>query len=81
MATKAVVSNGIMISVYDDRFRDILEAVGPLHIERATDVEFDGTTGNWVAVHLSTGTEIARGRNRGDVINQEIQFLEREVIR
>lgn len=76
MASRAVVTAGGVVSVYDDRWRSILETLGPLTIQRATEVEFEPTSGQWVATHLATGQVIGRGRNRADVISQEVTWLE-----
>ena len=83
MATKIVIRDGVALGVYDDRFRLLMEALsgGPLVVRRATEVEFDEATGDWVATLLRTGEVIARGRDRSQVIDAEVAFLEREVIR
>ena len=78
MATQARVNGGEVTMVYDDRFRCLLEAVGTLTVERATEVEFDDATQQWVAMHLASGQIIARGKNRNQVIAQEVAWLEKE---
>jgi hypothetical protein len=62
-------------AVYDDRLRPILEALGTMHISRATDVEFEPQTGDWVARLRSTGQEIARSKSRAECIRAEVQYL------
>jgi hypothetical protein len=62
-------------AVYDDRLRPILEALGAMHVTRATNVEFEPETGNWVARLRSTGQEIARSKQRAECIRAEIQYL------
>jgi len=82
MASRIVVRNGIAHGVYDDKFFCIFEALGagtPI-IHRATDVEFDRTTAEWVATHIASGKVIGRGKNRSEVIKQEVTWLEREEI-
>lgn len=83
MASKIVIRNGVATGVYDDRFRPIFEAIsgGQLVVKRATEVEYDEASGDWVATLLSTGKVIARGKDRSKVIEEEIRFLETEVIR
>ena len=76
MATIAVVSDGQVRSVYDDKFRPILESIGAIQVERATEVEFDAASGDWIATLIETGDVIARGKNRGDCIKREVEFLE-----
>lgn len=71
--------NGEVKAVYDDRLRPIFEALGEVHIERATDVEFDEASGDWVATHRATGLEIGRGKNRTQVLQQEISWLEERI--
>lgn len=69
------------VAVYDDRLRPILEALGDIEVERASEVEFDPESGDWVATRAGTGKEIARGKNRSEVIAAEVRWLESEVIR
>ena len=76
MASKLVVRAGQAHGVYDDRWRPILEALGAMHVVRASEVEFEPGTGDWVATLPGTTTEIARGRNRGAVIAAEVAYLE-----
>jgi hypothetical protein len=79
MGTKIVIRNGTVHAVYDDRTRPILEALGILTVKRASEVEFDAATGEWVACLATTGEEIARGKNRGDVIADEVRYLESQL--
>lgn len=67
---------GEVRAVYSDTWRPLLEALGSLEITRASDVEYDASTGEWYAVHRATGKEIARGRNREQVIREEVRWLE-----
>lgn len=76
MATKLVISGATVNCVYDDRFRPLFEALGVISVKRASEVEFDETSGEWVATHLDSGEVIARGLNRNDVIKAEIAWLE-----
>lgn len=76
MASVIKISGGKAKGVYDDRFRQIFEAIGVMKIARASDVEFEPETGDWVATEISTGQEIGRGKNRADVIAQEVRYLE-----
>lgn len=62
--------------VYDDRLMPLFEAMGNIEIKRATEVEFDDKSGEWVATHLETKAIIARGKNRSEVIKREVEFLE-----
>lgn len=75
MATKISIKGGTVTAVYDDRFRPLLEAMGVLSVKRASEVEFDEATGDWVAT-LVDGTEVGRGKNRADVIAAEVAYLE-----
>jgi len=76
MSTRARIRSGAVHAVYDDRWHALLCALGPARIERASEVEYDHGARHWVAVHRSSGREIARGANRGDVIASEIRWLE-----
>jgi hypothetical protein len=70
------IKQGIAVSVYDDRFRPIYQALGVATITRATDVEYDATQCAWIATERTTGQIIAYGPERDDVIRQEIEYLE-----
>ncbi|MBI4472181.1 MAG: hypothetical protein HY646_05900 [Acidobacteria bacterium] len=81
MATQIKIGrDGVVRAVYDDRFRAILEALGAMRVERASQVEFESATGDWVARRIldsdMLGEEIARGKNRNDVIAEEVRYLE-----
>lgn len=76
MAARIVVSGSTAAMVYDDRWLPIVEALGSPAIERATDVEWDPVAREWAATHRATGIEIARGRNRAQVIQAEVAWLE-----
>lgn len=76
MATKISIGAGVATGVYDDRLRPIFEALGVLSVKRASEVEYEEETGDWVARLLMDGREIGRGKNRADVIKQEVEFLE-----
>jgi len=79
MATTITMKNGTASAVYDDRWRPILEALGTIKVQRATDVEFDDASGDWIATRLTTGEVIARGKDRSACIAQEVAFLENEL--
>jgi predicted metal-dependent RNase len=66
-------------AVYSDRFRSIFEGMGVLQVQRATDVEFESATGEWVATHRESGQVIGRGRNRSEVVAQEVEWLEKRL--
>lgn len=81
MATKLIISRDGARAVYDDRWVPIYQALGQLAIARATDVEYNPLTAEWTATYRPTGNVIAHGKMRNAVIDAEIQWLEREVIR
>lgn len=70
---KAVIRNGELRTVYQDRWFPLLKLLGKVQITRATNVEWEGDA--WVA-RLSSGDEIARGPERQRVISMEIEYLE-----
>lgn len=76
MASKIVLRGGDAEAVYDDRLAPLYHALGVAHIERATDVEYDPGSREWVATHRNTGTVIATGPVRSNVIKQEVDWLE-----
>ena len=78
-SAEVYIHSQTVTAVYSDRLRSFLESLGELHIERATDVEFDSTSGDWVAIYRATGQEIGRGKNREDVLSQEVKFLHKEL--
>lgn len=76
MASVLKISGGTAKAVYDDKWRPILEALGVMQVARASEVEFEPESGDWVATQAGTGKEIGRGKNRADVIRQEVDYLE-----
>jgi len=76
MSTILKVHNGVASSVYDDRWCSITNALGTPHIKRATSIEYDNGSGQWVATHLPTGQIIGRCSNRNPLIRLEISWLE-----
>lgn len=68
--------NGQALAVYQDRWRPIYEALGALQVQRASEVEFDAPSGEWIATHKGSGQIIGRGRIRSHVIAQEVAWLE-----
>lgn len=80
MAKVISLKGGTANAVYDDRWRSIYEALGVLSVKRASEVEFDAVTGEWVATHCTSGEVIGRGRVRTEVIAQEIAWLEKNEI-
>ena len=68
---------GKLVSVYDDRWLPLYRALGQIEIRRATTVEYED--GEWVARLVDTGEVIARGRTRQEVIEQEIEYLNKRL--
>lgn len=79
MSKLFIRADGTVEGVYNDQFRPIYEALGVLQVNRASEVEFEESSGDWVAHRVGTGVEIGRGKSRGDVIAQEIAYLEKEL--
>ena len=65
-----------MVAVYDDKWALLFQAMGDVEIKRASNVEYDHDSKEWVATHCETGAVIARGMNRAEVIKQEVAWLE-----
>lgn len=80
MSSKIVISGGVCQAVYDDRFREIFQALGVPQIQRASDVEYDEASGDWVATFRETGEVIARDPNRSRVIEAEVKWLEERLV-
>lgn len=80
MASRIHIENGIATAVYDDRFRPLLEALGRMQVRRASEVEYDAVSGDWVARRIVNGVVtddvMARGPNREQVIKDEVAYLE-----
>lgn len=80
MATKIAINGGTVSCVYDDRFRPLLEALGVMHVERASNVEFNPDTRNWEATLTGDSAPIASDPNRDQVIKEEVAWIEENVI-
>jgi hypothetical protein len=65
---------GQVHAVYSDKLRGL--GLGELHVERASDVEFNHESDEWEARVRTTGELIAHGPNRDDVIKEEVRVLE-----
>ena len=78
MSTTIKVRGGQVTAVWEDRFRPILESLGVMEVTRGSNVEFEPETGDWVAT-LPSGQEIARGKERNQVIEQEVAYLEERI--
>lgn len=75
MASKIAIHGSKVACVYSDKFMPLLQALGDVVIQRASEVEYDNSSKKWVAFHRS-GEQIASGVNREDVIKQEVRWLE-----
>ncbi len=76
MANIIQIKDGVVTSVYDDRFTPIFEALGIAQIKRASEVEFNHSTKEWEATLVKDGRIISSGPNRNDVITAEVEWLE-----
>ena len=66
--------DGTTKSVYHDEL-NIFDQGGVICC-RVTDVEFDNDAQEWVATLIKTGQVIARGRNRQEVLKQEVYIVD-----
>jgi hypothetical protein len=80
MASKIHINGGKVEAVYDDRFLPLFQALGTMTVTRATEVEFDHASGEWIATHIATKQVIARGTNRSQVIQDEVKWLEENYV-
>lgn len=75
-------TDGSVVGLYDDSILDL--GLGRMETERATEVEFDETTQEWVArairanrtAGISAGQEIARSPLRADALAKEREVLQ-----
>mgnify|MGYP001608309897 CR=1 FL=1 len=79
MSTKIICAVGGIRAVYDDRLLPLFDALGSVRIERASEVEWDSSSREWLAVHKASGQVIGRSRNRQEAVRQEVEWLERRV--
>lgn len=63
---------GAVHGVYNDTLSKL--PLGPLHVERASNVEFCNKTQRWVAID-KLGNRIASGTCREAVIKQEVEIV------
>lgn len=82
--TLVIHPDGRVRSVYSDVLHEM--GLGPLSVVRASVIEFDEPTQEWVARRvnvvggeLQLGDVIARGPNRGSVEVREREVLEAEI--
>lgn len=75
MATKILIKDGKAHAVYDDRLRPLFESLGLMKVSRASSVEFNAVSGDWVA-KAPDGMVIAWGKKRDEVIQAEVEWLE-----
>ena len=72
----AILPDGTVRHVYSDSARRLDERLGKPVINRASNVEFNHETGNWEARIPETNELIASGRNREQVIKDEVAVIE-----
>ena len=72
-----LLPDGRVVGVYTDAID--LRALGPVHVERATTVEWDADTQKWVATLLRTGEVIARTPIREDAVRREVAVLQQHL--
>lgn len=64
---------GAVRAVYSDKLPGL--ALGPMEMTRASNVEFDHARQEWEA-RTPGGELIAQGKNRDEVIRQEVKVIE-----
>lgn len=80
MASKIIIDGDRIFGVYDDRLRPLYDLLGiNLSVKRASRVDFDHTSGDWVA-SLPSGREIARCKEREKAIALEVEYLEARLL-
>lgn len=65
--------DGSIEGLYSDEMR--LDEVGDIEVRRASNVEFDAASGEWVA-ETPDGQVIGRARLRSECIRKEVEFLQ-----
>jgi hypothetical protein len=76
-SSKAVVVKDTIKMVYDDLWRPILDAIGELEIDSTTTVVLD--KGFWVGYY--NNIEIVRDKSRAKVVQAEIKWCEKHLIK
>ena len=72
---KIVIVSGEVHCMASDPAMEIVRELGRVTMTRASDVEWDETSQEWVATTRG-GQEIARGGSRTEVIAREVRVLE-----
>lgn len=67
-------------AVYNDGLNKAREVLGKPKIQRASNVEFDADRELWVAKLVGTDEVIAEGKNRDEVVQEEIAILNKSHI-
>jgi hypothetical protein len=73
-----LLPDGRVVGVYTDAID--LRALGPVHVERATTVEWAPGSQEWVATLLSTGEVIARTTSREEAVRREVTVLQQRLL-
>lgn len=77
-----VCTDGSVEGIYNDKVMDkagLGDKLGPKHIARASNVEFNLETNRWEAI-TKDGELIAHGPNRAAVIEQEVSILTQRIM-
>lgn len=70
-------NEGNLLGLADDNI-DKLNSLGPKHVERVSNIEFDHADQLWVATDLQ-GNVIAKNPVRGAVIEAERAYLNKQI--
>lgn len=74
-----MLQDGSLVGVYSDQLAELGSRLGKLEVKRASNVEFDEASQEWVAVD-NNGKEIARHKNRSEVLRQEVLVIEQQIL-
>jgi hypothetical protein len=72
------ISQDGTVTAIDHKSIDALK-LGPAEKPRISDVEWDTTTQEWVAIRKSNGQVVARGKDRDKVVAEEHRIFESDL--
>lgn len=69
-------NGGAVVGVYDDRLLGLMDRLGPTKVTRASNVEWEKKSRQWVAEDVKTKKVLATGATRAEALQKEHDKIE-----